>query len=573
MAAEGLKLVWAAAAINPAPPELHFVEGLCLAAVGRHNEALEAFRRELARNPNHTAARAHYDDLERALSRPMIQQIPTHQRSWHTSVPRQTLLGIQHALHNYHYRGVPLLKNPFDFAIYPLLLWQLKPRTIIEIGSKSGGSAIWLADVLNNFGIDGHVYSVDIVRVTKVTHPRVIFLEGSGRSLGESFTVEFLQRLPRPLLVIEDADHAYETSIATLQFFHPLLRNGEYMVVEDGIISDLSEVPDCNSGPHRALKEFLRQYPDDYEIDGNYCDFFGYNVTWCTNGFLKKVTGGSVRNVSISAGSSDLEFDASSGTTTQNARGKKLLNVGCGERIHEDWVNLDLVPRRPGVIAHDIRSGLPFADNSFSAVYHSHVLEHMRRSAAPALLRECYRVLEPGGILRVVVPDLETIAALYLKNLEGAVAGDTESARRHEWMLLELLDQMVRDESGGEMLKYWKQNPMPAESFVIERMGSEVRQCLEVLRKNPTSVPEPPTREPTNEEQVDFRASGEVHRWMYDRWSLRRLLEECGFSDVRVCAASESRIPGFGTYLLDCEEDGSTRKPDSLFVEAQKPHT
>ena len=155
--------------------------------------------------------------------------------------------------------------------------------------------------------------------------------------------------------------------------------------------------------------------------------------------------------------------------------------------MHEDWVNLDLVAHLPGVIAHDIRNGLPFGDNSFSAVYHSHVLEHLRRSAAPAFLRECYRVLAPGGILRVVVPDLEAIARLYLKNLEGAVAGDAEAARRHEWMLLELLDQMVRDEGGGEMLRYWRQNPMPAESFVIERMGSEVWR-LEILRNNQNSA-------------------------------------------------------------------------------------
>ena len=200
------------------------------------------------------------------------------------------------------------------------------------------------------------------------------------------------------------------------------------------------------------------------------------------------------------------------------------------------------------------------------------MLEHLRRSAAPAFLRECYRVLAPAGILRVMVPDLETIARLYLNNLEGAVAGDADAARRYEWMILELLDQMARDESGGEMLKYWKQNPMPAENFVIERMGSEVQQCLELLKKEHDSVAVQPVGEPTIEEQVKFRASGEIHRWMYDRWSLRRLLEDCGFSDIRVCAASESRIPGFSTYLLDCEEDGSIRKPDSLFIEAQKPH-
>ena len=287
--AEGLKLTREAAAMDAFAPELNFVRGICLSTTGRHAEALDAFRLELARNPGHADARHQHDILEKALERPAIKRIPTHQRDWHSSIPRGTLLPIQQALHNYHYRGVPLLKNPFDFALYPMLLWQVKPRTIIEIGSKSGGSAYWFGDLLNNFGVDGHVYSIDIVQVTDVQHPRVTYMEGSGRDLAGCLSDEFLSNLPRPWLVIEDADHAYETSIATLRFFHSRLQAGEYIVVEDGIISDLSQVPDCNSGPHVALKEFLKDYPDEYEIDGNYCDFFGYNATWCTNGFLRKL--------------------------------------------------------------------------------------------------------------------------------------------------------------------------------------------------------------------------------------------------------------------------------------------
>ena len=184
---------------------------------------------------------------------------------------------------------MPLLKNPFDLALYPTLLWKLKPLSIIEIGSKSGGSALWMGDLLSNFGIDGHVYSLDIVKVDTVSHPRVTFLEADGRALGETLLPEFLQHLPRPWLVIEDADHAYETSSAVLKFFDHWLQPQEYIVVEDGIISDLSEIPDCNSGPHRALKEFLAHHRGEYDIDADYCDFFGYNLTWCTNGFLKKV--------------------------------------------------------------------------------------------------------------------------------------------------------------------------------------------------------------------------------------------------------------------------------------------
>jgi cephalosporin hydroxylase len=199
------------------------------------------------------------------------------------------MLSIQNATMNYSYRGVPMIKNPFDFALYPVLIWNLKPRTIIEIGSKDGGSAVWLGDMLNNFGIEGHIYSIDIVEVTSVQHPRVTYMEGNGRALQEILTPGFINSLPRPLLVIEDADHSYETSKHVLEFFHPYLKLEEYIVIEEGIISDLVQDASYNIGPHKALKEFLSEHEDEYEIDSTYCDYFGYNMTWCTNGFLKKV--------------------------------------------------------------------------------------------------------------------------------------------------------------------------------------------------------------------------------------------------------------------------------------------
>ncbi|MEM8914108.1 MAG: methyltransferase domain-containing protein, partial [Planctomycetota bacterium] len=55
----------------------------------------------------------------------------------------------------------------------------------------------------------------------------------------------------------------------------------------------------------------------------------------------------------------------------------KLLNVGCGGTHHPEWTNVDLVAADPAVTEVDIRRGLPFADASFDAVYHSHVLEHL----------------------------------------------------------------------------------------------------------------------------------------------------------------------------------------------------
>jgi predicted SAM-dependent methyltransferase len=251
-----------------------------------------------------------------------------------------------------------------------------------------------------------------------------------------------------------------------------------------------------------------------------------------------------------------------------------FVNLGCGTCFHSDWVNLDFVSQSPDVIQHDLRTRLPLHDGSCAVVYHSHFLEHLPHAFAPLFLQECYRVLVPGGVLRVVVPDLETIARLYLKNLEGALAGDAEAARRYEWLTLELMDQMVREQSGGEMLKYWQLNPMPVEKFVVERTGREVLEFIESYRASARSgLAAAPAayQSPKMEEVEKFRANGEVHKWMYDRWSLRILLERTGFREIKICAAGESQIPGFARYCLDLNADGTVRKPDSLFMEARKP--
>ena len=283
---EAMRIAEQVASLNIYVPGMHYLRSVCFSNVGRHHEALIMAKAELAIDPRHRQAQVQVENLTRAL---LQITIPTQQRAWHTTLSREHLLLIQNATLNYSYRGVPMLKNPFDFALYPLLFWNLKPLTIIEIGSKHGGSALWFGDMLNNFGIDGHIYSIDLFKVTSVEHPRVTYMEGNGRALQQILTPDFINSLPRPLLVIEDADHTYETSKHVLEFFHPYLQREEYIVIEDGIISDLEQDASYNNGPHKALKKFLSEHKDEYEIDSNYCDYFGYNMTWCTNGFLKKI--------------------------------------------------------------------------------------------------------------------------------------------------------------------------------------------------------------------------------------------------------------------------------------------
>ena len=289
-AIDALHVIEQAASLGVDVPELHYIRVLCLNTVGRHEEALEAAKAELRINPGHQEARAEFERLSKSLGKKSYLYLNPEQRSYHTALPKSTLDSIQQSGHNFSYRGIPMIKNPFDNALYPLLIWNYKPRTIIEIGTKNGGSAIWMGDMLDNYGIEGHIYSIDIVKVTDIVHPRVTFLEGNARVTEETLSREFMQSLPHPLLIIEDADHTYETSSAVLKFFHDDLLPEEYIIIEDGIITDLSggDNPNFLSGPHQAIKEFITLHPGEYDIDPTYNDFFGYNVTWCTNGFLKK---------------------------------------------------------------------------------------------------------------------------------------------------------------------------------------------------------------------------------------------------------------------------------------------
>ena len=156
----------------------------------------------------------------------------------------------------------------------------------------------------------------------------------------------------------------------------------------------------------------------------------------------------------------------------------KLLNLGCGESLHPAWDNYDFTPVDSGVRPIDLSQPLPFRGVSYEACYMSHVLEHLPRDRVPSLLSEILKILNPGGVLRIVVPDLETIARLYLAKLEAAAAGDTDAADRHEWMTLEMFDQMTRSFPGGFMGRFLRVRPLPISDFIVKRFGSEAKRWL-----------------------------------------------------------------------------------------------
>jgi predicted SAM-dependent methyltransferase len=120
-----------------------------------------------------------------------------------------------------------------------------------------------------------------------------------------------------------------------------------------------------------------------------------------------------------------------------SSTGQTLLNLGCGARFHPDWNNLDFVPSGKDVTRHNILSGLPYADASFDAVYSAHFLEHLSPEQVRFVLGEILRTLKTQGVVRVVMPDLEYNARLYLESLQVAQCAPTPTTVEHyEWASL-----------------------------------------------------------------------------------------------------------------------------------------
>jgi len=89
------------------------------------------------------------------------------------------------------------------------------------------------------------------------------------------------------------------------------------------------------------------------------------------------------------------------------------LHLGCGSHRLEGWINADIEPSAATCVTFDARRRFPFPDNAFDAVFSEHMLEHLTFTDGMVALQECWRVLKPGGRLRISTPDLAFLIKLY----------------------------------------------------------------------------------------------------------------------------------------------------------------
>lgn len=208
-------------------------------------------------------------------------------RSFRTAFHDDQLTAYQSGVLSYRYRGVPCLKSPLDLAIYLRLIDEVRPRTLIEIGSFAGGSALLFRDVGRMLEIPLRVVSIDL-QPPGDYFDGIRFLQGNIAALALVFAENALYGLPRPWLVVEDSAHTAQACRAALDFFAGVLRENEWLVMEDGVLSDLGMGERYGGGPNTAIAQFFDEHADVFQVGTQYCDMFGVNATYNPNGYLRR---------------------------------------------------------------------------------------------------------------------------------------------------------------------------------------------------------------------------------------------------------------------------------------------
>lgn len=225
------------------------------------------------------------------------------------------------------------------------------------------------------------------------------------------------------------------------------------------------------------------------------------------------------------------------------------LHLGCGLTAPQGWLNVDgswnarlakfpllrafaaalhVIPRHVAetpwsrdIFISDLAKALPFPDGSFEAVYSSHTLEHLHLEEAHRLLKECYRVLAPGGVARMVVPDVKAFVQDYL----------------------------------GQRSVWW-----PDEPFVP-------RTAADRFNRNLNLRPLERGRASLLYRFYNNLTDLSSHKWMFDADSLSYHMSDVGFQEVAERQFLDSRITGIG----DVERADRLLDGQGVAVEGVKP--
>lgn len=196
--------------------------------------------------------------------------------------------------------------------------------------------------------------------------------------------------------------------------------------------------------------------------------------------------------------------------------GEKKLQCGCGHNILQGWLNTDLFPEHDEVAYLDCTERFPLADKTFDYVFTEHQIEHIDYLAGQHMLRECFRVLKPGGMLRIATPNLANILGIYTDE-------KTDIQKRYiQW----------------SVDRFQKHIGIYSDTFVINNF---------------------------------FRSWG--HRFIYDPPAMIHALEAVGFANIQQFSPGESDNPGLKNMEThgSCIDSEEFNVFESMVLQAQRP--
>ena len=190
-----------------------------------------------------------------------------------------------------HYRGVRTLKLPLDLWNYQELMFENDIHWVLETGTRHGGSALFFADLLAAGAREGGVVSIDITH--EALHPLAVTHPGIRLLLGDSADPAMIglirQLIPQGrshgLLLILDSDHSAPHVLRELNALVPLLRHGDYVVIEDTIVNGHPVRPEFGPGPLEAVEAYLAENPQKLIPDVERESKFG--CTFAFRGYYK----------------------------------------------------------------------------------------------------------------------------------------------------------------------------------------------------------------------------------------------------------------------------------------------
>lgn len=268
------------------------------------------------------------------------------------------------------------------------------------------------------------------------------------------------------------------------------------------------------------------------------------------------------------------------------------VNLACGGSYVDspEWVNLDYFKAGPGVKKVNLLDSLPFEDKTVDAIYCSHFIEHIPRDRLNNFLKECYRILKSGtGMARFVLPDFEEMCTEYIRQRKSG------NHAKADFVVLEIIDQCVRMEQGGELGALYKSldgsNDNDFIGYIYERCGKNALLCcndqngedwrtrlsrhyeriLSYIEKKYCRLVSMLFPSAFKAQNVSFAAVGEKHAWLYDEYSLAVLLKKAGFSNIVKMAYDKTFSRNNPFYLLDVDVNGLPREgKESMYIEAFK---